>query len=467
MSEHHIVIGDGLTAAEFATTKICNAGDTLSIIGPNINNLGRGVAYAQAPDNAAWKYAYLLNSPARSVDLAFSDWLNSDWISIEQSMVNRTPDWLLAAQPYVAIGEIASLNAPRELYGDFYHLQTIEKLALLEKSNVRVRRISAMVRDISVNAQQLKVHLDDGSTLAADSIDVATGGPQNQRIAGDNDERSFPELFGHETHIANALDANGTIIAIGASAAMLDLLRFCQSLQAESNLNFTAISPTGRTLEALRPGNTFTPATYELQDTYKRAEDFIDAIKHLQQQALNSGHNFYETRVGLRSLFLDKSVNEFVPNIKEARKVARPLFRHFEGGTRDSIDDFHRLEKSGRTNIIAGHVHKIEQTKAGASVHYTNETGELKQLKANVVVNCAGPGKENRFDALTTKMLEQQWISVCQQSHGLLVGDKGQTSIPGIRYLGPAVTSIGVTAQPVPLYDAFRLRRAVQQFNSR
>jgi len=52
MQNHHVIIGDGVTAAEFATTHRCVAGDTITIIGPNVENLSRGVAYAKAPADA-------------------------------------------------------------------------------------------------------------------------------------------------------------------------------------------------------------------------------------------------------------------------------------------------------------------------------------------------------------------------------------------------------------------------------
>jgi len=465
MPKHHIIIGDGLTAAEFANTCQCGAGDTLTVIGPDLDNLGRGIAYARAPKTAPWKYAYLLNSPARSVDSAFSDWLSEHWSTIAENMAGRSPDWLGSALHYVELNQIASLNAPREFYGDFFHADTLNKLQVLEEKGVSVQRIKSRASNIEFDGKQLHVGIDNGDQLIADSIDVATGGAQNQRISGDDNENSFPDLFGFEARIIEKLGAAGSIIAIGSGAAMLDCLRVCQSVQNEQNLNFTAISPSGKTLKPLRPGDTFKPANYELNGVFERAVDFVDAIKIQQEKALASGHNFYETRVGLRSVFFNKSVNDFVPNIDEARKVATPLFKHFEGGTRDSIDDFHRLEKTGQTRILAGRVQRIEQNRDGASVKFVDSDGNQQTMNASVVVNCAGPGRENRFDTLTKKMLEQRWINICPQSHGLLVGKNGHTSIPGVRYLGPAVTSIGDIAQQVPLYDAFRLRRVVQEIN--
>ena len=70
----HVIIGDGLTAAEFAKTVRLPSGSLLYVIGPAVGQLGRGLAYADAPVSAVWKDAYLLNSPSEGVEPAFADW---------------------------------------------------------------------------------------------------------------------------------------------------------------------------------------------------------------------------------------------------------------------------------------------------------------------------------------------------------------------------------------------------------
>jgi len=465
MSCHHVIAGDGVTAAEFATTRTPKPGDSITIIGPNVNNLGRGAAYAKAPEDAPWRYAYLLNSPARSVDADFSVWIGEHWDFLVATMSGRSPDWLSAAQSYAAVGQHASLNAPRELYGDFFHSSVREKLATLRANDVHVQLLTNSVNRIEPSVSGLTVITADNQHIHANSVDVATGGPMNQRFSGDEAEHSFPELFGNEHAIAEKLKSGSNILCIGAGAAMLDLLRFCQSVQLESQIKFTAISPNGKTLPALRPPVTFNPTMYNLKGTFEYAEDFLSALFQLQKNAMACGDTLYETRVGLRSLFMDKGIIEFVPNIIEARKVTRPLFKHFEGGTRDSIDDFNRFMQSGNTTILAGSVQPIEHTRCSLKVHYADSANNMQTLQADVVVNCAGPGSAHRYDALVTDMLARGWISICPQSGGIIVGEGGRTKIDGVRYLGPSVTSIGKSVEPVPLYDAYRLRRAVQQFN--
>jgi len=380
-------------------------------------------------------------------------------------MAGRSPDWLMAAKPYSDVNEYASLNAPREILGDFLHAQTLEKIKAMRDAGVHVNTLAANVDRIEPCANGLKFITTDNQTIDATSVDVATGGPKNQRFEGDDGKYSFSELFGNESHILEMLKLGGSVVCIGASAAMLDCLRFCQSVQPESQINFTAINSTGNTLTALRPALTFNPTQYNITNTFEGAAEFLSAITQLQRQAIAAGDTFYETRVGLRSLFMNRSLTQLVPNITEARKVSNPLFKFFEGGTRDSVDDFKRLEQLDQTRSLAGRVQHIEQHKELACVHYHDASGQQQTINANVVVNCAGPGSDNQFDSLTNEMLANGWIAICEQSGGILVGEGGQTKVSGLRYLGPAVTSIGDSVEPVPLYDAFRLKQAVRRLN--
>ena len=482
MPKHHIIVGDGLTAAEFAITRPCLPGDKITIIGDKVSELGRGVAYAGETEEVPWRYAYLLNSPVRSVDSTFARWISTEWDYLVERMSGRTPDWLRAAKSYVEIGEYASLNAPREIYGEYLHAKTVEKLDAKRRNGIDVEVLSTRARYIQPDLNKLNVKTEDGQHLIADSIDVATGGPANQRIEGDDEENSFPQLFGNERRIAEKLgvissggQASHTcksgkvksVVCLGAGAAMLDVLRFCQSILPEHEINLTAISTTGKILPALRPGSTFTPAKYEINSTFKTANAFLEKIETCQQQALLAGHNFYETRVGLRLLFAEKNLSDFVPSVTEARKIAKPLFNLFQGTARDCVDDFNRLEESGLSRCLAGRVTKIVQQNDHASVHYIDSGGSSKTVKAKAVVNCAGPGRQNNYDELTASMLRNQWISLCEHSGGILIGDNAQTGITGLRYLGPAVTSVGNNVQQVPFYDAYRLKMFVQNLNKR
>ena len=167
MDNHHIIIGDGLSAAEFATSRQYTAGDTLTIIGPDVQDIGRGIAYAKAPSEVPWRFAYLLNSPSRSVDTDFAHWMKENWELLESTMSKRTPDWLSAATPYSSVGDIASLNAPREIYGDFLHAKTLKAMEQLSISGVSVRRVQSRVDKIQPTETALSVITADGQQFHA------------------------------------------------------------------------------------------------------------------------------------------------------------------------------------------------------------------------------------------------------------------------------------------------------------
>ena len=466
MTTHHAIVGDGLTAAEFAASARLQAGDTLTIIGPNVAAFGRGVAYASAPADAPWRYAYLLNSPCYAVDPDFAQWIpqNREWL-IEQ-MRGRRPDWLAAGEPWLASGDLASLNAPREIYGDFCARRTTDALARLRAADINVTLVEASVTDIAPTGDGLNLALNNGQSITANSIDVATGGPVNQRFDGDCGARAFAQLFGHEEQIAEQLGPRGRIICIGANATMLDLLRFCQSIQQERDIQFTALSLRGVLPEPLIPSPSKSITQLELKARYSTADEFLQDLVALKDKAQAAGDNFEALRAGLRHLFMQTSLTTLLPNIEDARKVARPLYRTFQGGTRDSIHDFQRLAQSGNTRMLTGEVISIESSASDATVVYRDHTGAEQRLSADVVVNCAGPGRISRFDPFTTKMIERGWISNCPHSGGIVVGARCNTTIPGIRYFGPAVTTIGDTPLPIPFYDALRIRLTVQALNN-
>jgi len=280
-------------------------------------------------------------------------------------------------------------------------------------------------------------------------------------------------LFGYEERIADRLNSGGgsssvisSVISIGANAAMLDLLRFCQSVQSEADIQLTAVSPSGTVPFPLRPSATRRQTPITLSGPYHTAADFLCELEHHRDNALANGYSLEEIRAGLRSLFMAASLSEFIPDTSEARKVARPLYRNFQGGTRDSVDDFTRLQQSGNTSIVAGTVVNISNGRDGATVHFKDSTGTVHSISASVVVNCAGPGTSASFDPFTDNLIRQQYIDLCPESGGVVVGAHCKTRLDGVRYLGPAVTMMGGIAEPVPFYDTLKLRKTIQRINA-
>lgn len=459
---HHAVIGDGLVALEFVANIDLSAGDRLTIIGPKVAELGRGVAYADEPADAVWRNAFLLNSPVDGLDPDFTDWMRARWPEIDAEMRGRRPDWLASAARYLAQGDLGALNPPRRLYGDYLCEQAETVLARLQSRGVRVTRIAERVDRLEPDRGRFALTLASGRTVIADSVDVATGGPSNQRIEGDDGPNAFSCVTGREQAIADRLRPGVHVCCVGTNATMLDMLRLCQAVLGEGGFRLTAISPS-----AALPAPLYLPLPRrmtepELRGPYDTAEAFLAAIRREMELAAKKGDGMAEMRGGFRKLFMERGLAAFLPDPGEARRVTVPLQSWLLGGTRDAIEDFDRLAKSGQTRTVTGRVSRIAAQTGGAVVHCEVPKTGRHQMQADLVINCAGPGRQFAFDPLTASLIGRGWVTVCPVSNGLEVGPKCQTAIPGLRHLSPATTVIGGEVLAMPLYDAGQLRQVLR-----
>ncbi|WP_186766253.1 FAD/NAD(P)-binding protein [Phaeobacter marinintestinus] len=418
-THHHVVIGDGLVALEFVSNLSLRRGDRLSVIGPQVVQLGRGIAYAQAPKDAAWRYAFLLNSPSDGLDPEFTDWMRDRWGDIQDTMHGRRPDWLASAKPYLARDDIGALNPPREIYGDYLRQQAQGVLDRLKRTGVQVSQVSETVVDLKVSPYGFDVLLHSGDVLSAETVDVAIGGPSNQRFQGDDGPNRYPQLSGNEQDIADRLRPGLSVCCIGSNATMLDALRLCQAVLDEPDIRFTALSTSGQLPAALYapyPRRMMTEP--DLGGPYETAKGFLAAVRGEMQKAERAGDRMAEMRAGFRKVFMEQGLATFLPDHDEARKAIGPISTWLLGGTRDAIEDFDRLTKTGQTRIITARVHQIETGRDGAVVHYEDATGAPLTHKADIVLNCAGPGRGFNFDPLTTSLINRGWVSICPVSNG-------------------------------------------------
>lgn len=84
--QHHVIIGDGATAAAFVSSLKLGRGSRLTIIGADTARFGRGLAYADSGEYKPWRDAYLLNSPSEAVDSEFVSWAEAHWPELEKRM---------------------------------------------------------------------------------------------------------------------------------------------------------------------------------------------------------------------------------------------------------------------------------------------------------------------------------------------------------------------------------------------
>jgi len=434
----YVVVGDGITAVSFIENRCFTAGDTLVVIGQAASQLGRGVAYAAAPADAPWRYAYLLNSPADDIDPAFAHWLSDNWDTIEDTMKGRQPNWLEKAYPLVQAGDVYGVNAPREFYGDFVAAQTRGILENLRAQGVIIQTHDDTATAISEHADRLLLSTQGGLSIVADAIDIAPGGPSTLRIDGDDGPFSAPTLFGQEDRIVEHITNGAEVFCIGGNASMLDALRLCQSKLNDKDLRFVACAPDGELPPPLVPRMPRKLTKPELTDNHATADSFLNQVQAAIAAAHADGDEMREIRAGFRAHFLREGLSRYVPDIEEAKRVPATLRFWLRGGTRDTILDMQRLVDDETLQIVKGFAVKIAHDVDHAKVLVRDEDGVETWHKTGFVINCAGAGPNSVFDPLTESLLKQKAIKRCPASKGLSVGPDCMTGLPNVRHLSPA-----------------------------
>lgn len=454
----HLVVGDGITALAFIEQCKLEAGDHLVVLGRNASQLGRGAAYAKGTEGTPWRYAYLLNSPADDIDPAFARWLSDRWDMVAETMSGRAPNWMAAAQPLIDAGDVCGVNAPREFYGDFMEERAEETLARHKARGVQVTMIDDCALTLQSGSDGITVETESRRRVTARTADIAPGGPSTLRIEGDEGAFAVPSVFGHEEQIAEHVRRGAEIFCIGGNAAMLDVLRLCQSLIPEEQLRFIACAPDGEIPAALVPRLPRKLTRPNLSSGHDTAESFLAEVRREIELAHKAGDEMREIRAGFRTHFLATPLTNYINDADQARRVPAQLRFWLRGGTRDTIMDMQRLVEEGRARMIKGAVKAIEHGPNGAKVLITNADGAETEHNTGFVINCAGAGPTSHYDPLTENMLAQGLIGTCPVSKGLAVGPQCETAAPGVRYLSPATTVIGDEVMAMPLYDAHMLR---------
>ncbi len=376
-------------------------------------------------------------------------------------MAGRAPDWLSAAEPLVAAGDIYGVNAPREFYGDFMEEQATAAITALEARGITITRVDDTVLSLELHQDGVTVCTASGDRISARGVDVATGGPSTMRIEGDNGAFSAPSVFGHEHRIAEHIKSGAEIFCIGGNAAMLDVLRLCQSLVPESALRFKACAPDGEVPAPLIPRLPRKLTQPRLTQGHRTAASLLAEIQGEIDRAQANGDEMREIRAGFRAFFLENPLSLFLSDVEQARKVPGQLRFWLRGGTRDTILDMHRLIKENRVQIVKGLVLEVISHDTGAEVVVKDDGGSTRRLSTGFVINCAGAGPNSTYDPMTTDLLTKGLLEHSAGPSGLKVGQGCQLGTTAVRYLSPAVSEIGDEVVAMPLYDAHMLRSYV------
>ena len=264
------------------------------------------------------------------------------------------------AAPLVERGDVYGVNAPREIYGDYMEELAGAALGRLRAKGVTVETVDDTASAITPRGDGVEIRLGQGRTLFAHSADIAPGGPSTLRIAGDDGPFAAPTVFGQEHRIAEHIMAGAEIFCIGGNAAMLDVLRLCQSLIPEAALRFVACAPDGEIPAPLIPRLPRTLTTPKLSHGHATAQSFLAEVRGEIDAALARGEEMREIRAGFRAHFLANPLPGYVETETEALKVPATLRFWLRGCTRDTILDMRRLVGEGRARMIKGAVKAIE-----------------------------------------------------------------------------------------------------------
>jgi uncharacterized NAD(P)/FAD-binding protein YdhS len=461
----HAVIGDGATAAQFAITAPVRAGDRLLLIGPDVAQLGRGLAYRAHPAGAPWRYAYLLNSPNEMVHPDFTPWVAAHWPRIEASMRAHQPRWLDTNADAVAARDYGALFAPRAFFGDWVRHRVAEGLSMLSNRGVQVEMITAAVTGLTASAAGLRLTLASGGTLTADSIDLATGGAETCAFGTTAAPGLAPQLYGHEALIAKALQPGAPVTCLGGNAAMLDVLRLLQSLLPEDAIRLRVIrrgaGPEPLHLDRPRrpPVQPDPPATFET------AEAFFASLDAQIATYRAAGAEMAQIRSGVSRWFDSFDLNAILPDRAEQRHLQVGLEPRFRRGTSDSIADFDRLHTAGQIEILQGCVEAVTPAAPSGAIVTYRAAGRTGQLHAPLVINTSGPRDPLALDPLARRLLGDGILRANPDRTGLILRDGLRTELDGLRYLSPVVTEIGDRVLPFPLYDVARLWAEVDRAN--
>ncbi|MGQ3488664.1 FAD/NAD(P)-binding protein [Roseovarius pacificus] len=459
---HHVIIGDGATAAAFAETAPSEAGDRLSVIGPDIGQLGRGLAYGEVPADRPWADAYLLNSPSAAVLPEFADWMAARWDEVTERMRGRQPDWLKFGADHIAAADHAALFAPRAIFGDYLTGLVQAALDRHRASGVAVELIRGRAVTLDRDGAEFVIGLDNGQRIRADRVDLAPGTPALDGLGSDAGPCAFPMLYGHEDEIAAQVQPGRTVLCLGANAAMLDVLRFLQSVLDEGDIRLSVLSASPLRPEPLIWQRPRKPAVApEIAGSFDTCADLMAAVDAEIARFRTEGADMAQLRPGFKAWMTHETLAALLPDLAERQAVPTLLERRFRRGSHDSIADYRRLRAAGQVTEIMGRAEAVAPATGGASVRVAGQDS----LTAPLVINCSGPGTRLAMDDLSTELLRRGWLSLTPDGAGVITGPDLAAGPAGLRYLTPAVMQIGERVMPFPLYDLGVLRAEAARAN--
>lgn len=399
------IIGGGFSGAMLAA-RLAEAGVASTLI-DRTGAFGPGVAYSTGFDR------HLLN-------------VRSNRMGAVEGRAGEFVRWLEIHHPRHADPEGF---APRRLYG----LYVKDRLAAVEAAHPGlIERVAGEAAAI----EGVTVRLSDGRRIEADRVVLTTGNPaprtagqaeQDGRIVGD------PWAPG----ALDAIAADEDVVIIGTGLTMVDMVLWLQARGWRGRA--TALSRRG-----LKPRAHGAQHDAPVSPTPGLAGGPLSR-RLAEGRRLAKASGWRGVMEGLRPLTADLWA-EADPAVRSRfLRHLRPWWDVHRHRIPPAIDlTIEAMEMSGRLEVVAGRIGRIEQADDGVTVTWRPRTGgDRPALRGAWLIDCSGPGHDPAADPLVGPLiasrrarLDALGLGLDLDGEGRAIGPDG-TADPHLFVLGP------------------------------
>lgn len=423
-----VIVGAGFSGTTLATTLLRSAWrGPLRVVLVERAQIGCGSAYR------AREYPYVLNVPAGRMSANPLD--SGEFLEFARGRY-----------PGAGGGDFL----PRELYGEY--LQS--SLARAQGGcapDIELRRVHALAIAIerSLRTTHLRVHLEGGACIGADTVVLALGNPPPAALTGSEALNGSARLVADPWLAPLRFRAGERLLVVGSGLTMADVV--VAGAHATANrLHVHVISrhglmPLPQTSMQVAPAEAQTAA--RVRAASGSVGQLLRVVRTLAENMQLQGGDWRE---------VISCVRELVPTLWQRLPVCerRRFLRHVRSYwdlhrhrlAPSSWSALHDLRRAGRLQLHAGRILNLEPAAGRVQVTWrARGTAQVQSLCVDRVINCTGPDYDVRRtqDRLLRSLLAQGVAVRDELGQGLMVDEHGALidasgrAAANLFYLGP------------------------------